>query len=676
MRSGIGIPSASRSERSIGWHGQASRRSERSIGWHGQASRRSPPNACLAVDALRVPRPSGHLSTLGLLLGRATPALLAFAALIGCSGSDEAEQLTTPSAPAVEAGVDGAPDASVDADDADASVDHEAPAPTLGDLVVDSNRNGVLEPHAYDEQTFEEAWDDKHGAVLLANVDDDDEDGKGDHLDDIVNGPGDAKDLARIRVVGFDDVPDGAVGKLSVDPASAPWVRVFRVDGDQFLLQDPLNIEISRQDLLSGVEFAIEARFFTLSLAPEAWTGFVDIENVVTDADGELARDRVRMRVAPLVFMNNVMKTERLWVGDFDDGFINGVRAAAEAAGVPVDVLDYKASGYADNNFDQWTQDHFEMGYTSMPAEEGAHTMLVAFRTPREKRTSADVVFVELLGPDFGAIHVHAQPYDNETRSLDSTGNWDTVPPYEANGVSYPHGRFILGSVPERHPDLLAEAFVEAQRIQPLIRVDTSWLSVGHVDEFLSFVPADTARGWRMLFARPQLAVEMLAQLQADGYGGTRMHEGKWWWWGPAGRSVDDVLGDADLMATNQEDQAILDGILVQLKDELALSDEEVTFTPDLEHSLSDGRSVAYQPGSVNLLHFDRHVVIADPFGPKVNGVDVFKKDLNTRLGALGLTTHYTDDWDTYHRNNGETHCGTNSLRVVPADDAWWEDGR
>jgi protein-arginine deiminase len=85
---------------------------------------------------------------------------------------------------------------------------------------------------------------------------------------------------------------------------------------------------------------------------------------------------------------------------------------------------------------------------------------------------------------------------------------------------------------------------------------------------------------------------------------------------------------------------------------------------------------VAYQPGTVNLLHFDGHVLIADPFGPNVGGVDVFKQDLDTRLSATGLVTHYVDDWNTYHRNNGEVHCATNVLRVVPHQHPWWESGR
>lgn len=586
---------------------------------------------------------------------------LAFATQ-ACSGSDEADAPPGPNGTAIDS---GRPETSVDAP-------YE---PAMGDLVVDSDRNGLLEPHLTSEQAREEEWDSAHGAIFMANVDDDDGDRVGDHLDELVNGPEDAADLARIRIVGADSVPSDAVGRLSVDAASAPWVRLFRVDGDQFVPQDPENITLNASELETGLELAIEAKFFTVSLDPTAWSGFTDIEHVVVQSGVELTRDRVRMRVAPIVFMHNLMQTERVWAGAFDEAFVDALNQFCDEAEVPLDIFRYDDPGYADDQHDQWTQDHFEMGYASMPAPGSAHVMLVAFRTPRVVRTSADVVFVELLGPDFGAIHVHSQPYDEETRSLDSTGNWDTIPPHEANGVSYPQGRFLLGSVPERHADTAAEAFVEAQRVQPILRVDTSWLSVGHVDELLSFVPATNERGWQLLFARPSLAVDMLTELQSQGHGAARMHEGKWWWWGPASRSIDEVLANADLMATNQEDQVVLDGILIQLRDELDLADDDITYMPFLEYAIAGG-SVAYQPGSVNLLHVNGHLLLPDPFGPRIGGKDPFREDLDERLGNLGLTTHYVDDWDLYHRNNGEVHCATNVLRAVPPNDAWWEGGR
>ena len=575
----------------------------------------------------------------------------------GCSSPDDAQPAPTPL---------------LDAGTSDAR--HGSVLFTMGDLAVDNDRNGVVEPESTSEQQLEDEWNEVHGAVFLANVDDDDEDGLGDHEDDVLNGPLDLADLAPIRLSGFADVPAGATGTISVDAASVDRVRLFKRSGDSYELVDAARVDISANELTTGVDFAIEARTFAASLEEGAWTGETDVELRVTAAGTELTRDRVRLRVAPLIFMHNAMDTERIWVSGFDAPFVQGVKSAAASADIPVEVLRYNAPGYADHEFDPWTQDHFEIGYASMPGPDGPHVMLVAFRTPRVVRTSADVVFVELRGPDVGAVHVHATPYDDETRSLDSTGNWDTVPPHTAHGTSYPLGRVIVGSVPERHPDVVAEAFMEAQRVQPILRVDTSWLSVGHIDELLMFVKASTPRGWRMLFARPALAVALLEQVQSEGNGQATLHDGKWWWWGPASRTVDQVLADPDLMATNQEDQAILDGIAEQLRDELELTDDDITYMPFLEYAFANG-SVAYQPATVNLLAFGDQLLLPQVFGPLVNGEDVFVRDLNERLGAVGLHTHYVDDWDTYHRNNGEVHCATNVLRV-PDDTFWWETGR
>ncbi len=593
-----------------------------------------------------------------------------------CGSTGEADNLADPhqQTPATaEAG-----DEPLDAGESpDTATEADPPVPkTIADLVVDTDRNGKLEPTAWSDQDRENEWNATHGAVFLANVDDDDEDGVGDHEDDVVNGPEDALDLARIRVVAYAEVPASATAALTIDALGAQNIRLFRVEGGAFTQVDPAFVPLVASDIAGGVEFAIEGRYFVRSQGQGAWHGYVDIHLEVTDLGQTLGTDDVQLRVAPLVFMNATQQTDRIYVGNFDDPFVQGVTDLGTATGVPVEVLKYEASGYQDSDFDPWTQDHFEMGYTAMPKAGGLQKMLVAFRTPRVQRTSADVVFVELRGKDFGAVHVHSEPYDDATRSLDSTGNWDTVPPHDAHGAHYPLGRFLIGSVPARHADLAAEAFVEAQEVQPMLRIDTSWLTVGHVDEISSFVGADTPRGWRMLFARPALARKMLQDLSDAGYGASRLFADKWWWTGLASRTVQSVLGDATLMASNQEDQATLDAILTQLVNELELTADDIRYMPFLEQRYYDGLSVAYQPATVNLLQVNGHLLMAEPFGPDVNGVDPFKYDLDARLGPLGLTTHYVDDWDTYHRNNGDVHCGTNTVRVIPDGERWWESGR
>ena len=67
--------------------------------------------------------------------------------------------------------------------------------------------------------------------------------------------------------------------------------------------------------------------------------------------------------------------------------------------------------------------------------------------------------------------------------------------------------------------------------------------------------------------------------------------------------------------------------------------------------------------------------VAPDPFGPVIDGVDIFKKDFETKLTAIGYTVRWIDDWDLYHAEEGEIHCGTNAARAIP-DVKWWEGGR
>jgi protein-arginine deiminase len=83
------------------------------------------------------------------------------------------------------------------------------------------------------------------------------------------------------------------------------------------------------------------------------------------------------------------------------------------------------------------------------------------------------------------------------------------------------------------------------------------------------------------------------------------------------------------------------------------------------------GGALAYQPDSVNLLTADGRVLVPEPFGPVINGVDPFKQVVQERLEGLGLVVFWADDWDLLHRNFGEIHCGTNVARTM--DQAWWQ---
>jgi protein-arginine deiminase len=303
--------------------------------------------------------------------------------------------------------------------------------------------------------------------------------------------------------------------------------------------------------------------------------------------------------------------------------------------------------------------------------------MKVAVRSAQDDRTAGEVASLYFRGPDFGSVYKHGAALNSHSYSLNSFGNWSVVPPYDKGTEHYPLGRNLWGAIPgnpDESPDAVYADFVRAQRVQPEINIDTSWLSVGHVDETISFVKSNTPRGWGMLVAAPAHARQMLLDLQSQGQGSARMFMGKTDVDGkPADVSVDQVLADAERLASSQDAQMYIDAEVAVLKDAIGLDDGEITPMPFLFEQ-SDGGLLAYQPGTVNLLHVDGQVVIPDPFGPTIGGQDPFKRDIQDRLSELGLTVSFADDWDLFHIEEGEVHCGTNVSRDLGL--AWWESGR
>jgi protein-arginine deiminase len=78
------------------------------------------------------------------------------------------------------------------------------------DLRADTNRDGVIRFDDPADDDGEDVWDSKHGAVFLANIDDDEEKCPkdvddvelpdcNDAADEVINGAEDALDLARLR---------------------------------------------------------------------------------------------------------------------------------------------------------------------------------------------------------------------------------------------------------------------------------------------------------------------------------------------------------------------------------------------------------------------------------------------------------------------------------------------
>jgi len=119
--------------------------------------------------------------------------------------------------------------------------------------------------------------------------------------------------------------------------------------------------------------------------------------------------------------------------------------------------------------------------------------------------------------------------------------------------------------------------------------------------------------------------------------------------------------------------QPKLDSIKAQFKSECGLADTDFIELPILFMDLTaPPLADALTAGIVNMLVVNKTCVVPKAFGPVVGGVDLFRKEVETKLGKLGLNVRIVDDWYEYHVQLGEIHCGTNTLRT-PKKAKWWE---
>jgi protein-arginine deiminase len=533
-----------------------------------------------------------------------------------------------------------------------------------------------------------------------------------DAADDVVDGAADEADLARFHTRPWAGAPDSATGRVTVPTADADRIRLFvrRPGGTAprgWEAVGPQTV-LTAQELRHGVELAVEGRDVVRDGA--TWNGRTNVTLTIT-ADGSTTSARLPLRQAPVLTQLNtapVQQVLRAATGEGDtygEAFVQELDAALPAGGVsgPSVPLDTKG--------DTWAQDIFEPAYATIPGADGRpHGMRVLITSVNDdRRVAARTAFTELAGPDVAAIHLTHVPDVNENNSYDSMGDLETLPPTPGN----PHGRVVIGGdglAPGPHgpaPEMLA--FLRAQGMQDPVSVDTSWLTIGHVDEFVQFMPAPGSRlGWRAVVADPRAGLDLLRVVRAKGHGGDPLH-GKL----PAlewpydtridQRTVDQFLADEQFTDTNERAADKIDANLAVLKSKAGLTDADVVRVPALYtarsmdygmldteiRGMDDGPekdakrrqlaamrdAVAEVPGTVNgLVLNDGRYVAPKPYGPVVNGKDVFAEAITAAFRKTGYRVTYVDDLISPHVSEGEIHCATNTLRDVfgAAEAHWW----
>ncbi|MBB5937742.1 protein-arginine deiminase [Streptomyces zagrosensis] len=612
------------------------------------------------------------------------------------------------------------------------------------DLRADVNRDGTVDVRGGTDTAGEDSWTTGRGAVFLPNIDDDSRrcptKGPGgkplndrqlaacnDAADTKVNGTADAADLARLRTVPVQGLASGGYGTATITGAGAKHARLFihRV-GNGGWQPVTAKTKLTAAELRTGVELGMEGTDVVRD--SKVWDGRAVVKLTV-HSGGKSASDDVTLKVAPLLTHHHLQNAQEVLVTKMDEGseygrqqskFVKDLGTEVKRAGISKPLVTFTKYG------DPWAQDFVEPGYVSMAGPGGRqHAMRVMLRSAQPDRESGRELFEKLRGPGTGVVQV-TKVRDSEEHTLNSTGNLETIPPYAHDGRSYPAGRIIMGQRVDSNskPAAAMRTLLTSQGMQDPLLLDTSWLHVGHVDEFVQFLPANTPRGWRIGIADPQGGLKLLRDAQQAGHGKTRVFSVPDAKETPAPKeTIDQALASKELRADNELAARRIATNLETLKRATGVTDAEVIRVPALytrgtdegadgdrtptlkrlgsstvpdavgKHGQlaglpdagTDGATKtagpsakattmtsAYVPGAVNgvVLARDRYLA-PKQWGPVIGGKDIFTTAVTTAYGRAGMKVAYIDDWYTYHLGMGEVHCGTNTLRDVSAP--WWK---
>ncbi|MBD2259132.1 protein-arginine deiminase family protein [Pseudanabaena sp. FACHB-2040] len=534
-------------------------------------------------------------------------------------------------------------------------------------LDVDANRDGIVDdnnPHKGDWR-----WGTSgHGAILITSTDRDHvhSDSRYDSNKQLRGLP-DLKDSSFmiVRRVGLRDLPSGCEVYLSVSRDTAQRICIYDdLAKTGYELISPNRLRAKIRDTDRDILLAIKG----ISYPDFDFDGLVEVYLDLVKGGETIHSDRVVFRIAPWIVTPNTLDPITVFVSRLskakNEGFIEDLRKVASQANVQIDPVPYEF-----HKDDPWMRDEIEIGYAQAPGK----FIHVVLDSPRDRGLD-HLTNRQLIGSDFGyVIRKSCHP----VTKLDSFGNLEVSPPVTVNGVEYPFGRLIFGGTrpevvedPRRKLKVLRDFFY-AQKIQAPFEIFSDWLSVGHIDEFMNFVPAPDGKGFKLLLASPNKCYDLLKQLRDKGHSQTLLRQGKCLYQKPADISVADVLDNSELASHNQRFQECINWNREALQQELGLEEDDIIELPAL-YDDDDGRAEAFFPNMVNMLVLKQHLAIPKPFGPQVEGQCQFEAYVERVLGPLGLACHFIDDWDPYFREGGEIHCGTNANRQ-PFAQNWWE---
>lgn len=376
----------------------------------------------------------------------------------------------------------------------------------------DTNRDGGL---TVDDLDGRGTFSATRGALFSPNYDDDDLDGHPDAVnindqgrpfneDRDVDNAADLLDLAPVVVKALG--PGFTVGmraffyvptkedaqSVHVFPYGVGWPALMGGLGDRLTGGTPAAQLVEITPFVSATTdsyFGVESMFFRNTYVNPTtgqaltFDGAVDLFVVVFQGapsiDSLAGFDYVHLTATPWMMLPHTQQSREVWAANYgtsNDEYLFTAAASPGYYGLDASGQLRTVTGSLAVSGTQWIQDHVEIGYTQRP---GAPATQVTFRLPYYRgATVPQPAWVQqrLLRPDHNTFQIGVS---HGVGAGDYGGNLEILPPSATN----PLGKIILGNTGSTG----LFTFLQSQVVQSPFRLPTSWLAVGHVDEYVGF---------------------------------------------------------------------------------------------------------------------------------------------------------------------------------------------
>lgn len=228
-----------------------------------------------------------------------------------------------------------------------------------------------------------------------------------------------------------------------------------------------------------------------------------------------------------------------------------------------------------------------------------------------------------------------------------------------------PNNILYLGS---KSTNALRQFFAQYGYHDQMLILDTEWLRVGHVDEFVSTILLkDDPCGFGLVKADPTLALDLLKNASAEDvqellalpYKEEQndfsimkvmqkyLQTGK-----DTSFGIFPQIVDIQLSATQ-----VIDENVTKMKEKISEVSPQCRSIKEISFPVLYINGIAVLPNPVNMTVLWDHQIISDPlFKP-------YREYIESALKSLNQTPHFINDLE-YHQRLGEVHCGTNVVRL------------